>query len=350
MLADGQRRELQILVQRFIGVGPSYDAIADLVGHEAVDHLPGHLSVSSAARWIIDHATDQPTASLFVSIVAKVNAGGESPDLHAIATRLVHDPDAWTSTAMMHDLWVPPAWPFLDRTDLRTLVREAAQGQGPPAMTIEAPAGHGKQTMSDYIDLVTRRTGTLKAVARTLEPGPDPGLLDAVVADLRLALELPLAGPTTHEEPERQAEVLALSVAREARFARRRVWFVAYLVRPVELEPGVLRFVDELLGAVQHDELTAKHLRVAVLTEDTRASGLTRLPPPEARFVLPDVDAQSVNEWLAAAVPGKAPGLYAEAARMVLQQLDARGAAPSRRLEWLARHCAEAHRTLLQEA
>ena len=180
-------------------------------------------------------------------------------------------------------------------------------------------------------------------------PVRNTGLLDALVADLRLALELPLAGPTTHEEPERQAEVLALALAREARLAPKRVWFIAYLIKPAELEPGVLRFVDELLGAVQLDELTAKHLRVAVLTDDTRASGLTRLPPPEARFVLPEVDAQSVNEWLAAAVPGKEEGLYAAAAQAVLEQLDARQAAPSRRLEWLARHCAEAHRTLVKE-
>jgi hypothetical protein len=349
VLSDGQKRELQILIQQFIGAGPSYDMITELVGHEAVDHLPGQLNVSSAARWIIDIATDQPSATLFVSIVTKVNSGGESPDLHAMTTQLLTDPTTWTSTSMMHDLWVPPTWPFVDRTDLRTLVREAARGEGPPALTIEAPAGHGKRTMSDYIDLVTRRTGTFKPVARTLEPGPDPGLLDALVADLRLALALPLAGPTTHEEPERQAEVLALALAREARFASQRVWFVAYLVKPSDLEPGVLRFVDEMLGAVQEDELTARHLRVAVLTDDTRASALTRLPPPEARFVLPEVDALSVTEWLAAAVPGKPPGLYAELTNTVLEQLEARGAAPSRRLEWLARHCLEAHR-LLQEA
>lgn len=349
MLSEGQTRELQVLVRKFIGVGLSYDALAELVGHENAGMLRSPENLAAAARWVVELTVRQPTPDLFISVVFKVAAGQQSPDIIGIATTLTADRGKWIPANTLSDLWVPQDAPFLDRTDLRSVVGNAVNGHGPSVIMIEAPPGHGKRTMAAYISLVTLRAGTVKPLVRTLEPSPDAGLLDALVADLRRALQLPSAGPTTHEEPERQAEVLAHLLSQEARKSSARVWFVAHLVRPAELEPGVVRFVDELLGAVQADAFTAAHLRIAVLSENVMASGLTRLPPPSARKVLPEVDAEAVTQWLVETVPGKPADLYAAATTEVLKKLHDRRPAPSRRLEWLGRNCAEAHE-LLKEA
>jgi hypothetical protein len=348
MLSEGQTRELQTLVLKFLGTTLNYEALANLLGHQHAGMLRPPENLAAAARWVVEQTLCQPTPDLFISVVSKVTmaAGQSSPDIIKIATTLEGDKGKWIPANTLADLWVPHDAPFLNRTDLRSAVARAVSGQGSHVITIEAPPGHGKRTMSAYISLVTLRAGTVRPLARTLEPGPDAGLLDALVADLRRALQLPSAGPTTHEEPEREAEVLAHLLSQEARKSLARVWFVVHLIRPAELEPGVVRFVDELLGAVQADAFTAAHLRIAVLSEKLMASGLTRLPPPSDRFILPEVDAQAVMQWLVEAVPGKPKDLYSAATEEVLRKLDERRPAPSRRLEWLGRHCADAYELL----
>ena len=349
MLTDPLRRELQTLIQRFIGAGPSWDAIHELVGAEAVDGLPGGMTPAAAARWIIGVGLAQADPDRMVSIVEKVNLAGESPELAAWAQRLRAEPTGWAG-AGVEDLWVPVSWPFTDRDDLRSVLGQLARAEGPPVVTIEAPPGHGKRTICAYIELVARRAGALQPVVRTLQPDPEPGLLDAVVADLRLALRLPIARPTTHAEPEREAAVLARELAREAAFASTSAWFAANLPGAAGLEPGVLRFVDELAGLLAAGPESARHLRMTLLADDVASLGLTSPPPPEARYVLPEVDEASVLAWLTAAVPGKRESLYAVAASTVFASVEQRRPTPSQRLGWLARHCIEAHKQLLGEA
>ena len=73
----------------------------------------------------------------------------------ANAERLVTDPSS-RNTADARGLWVPEARPFLDRTDLRRVLSQYAQGVGLP-------------------------------VIRTLKPTPEPGLLNAAVAVVGIA-------------------------------------------------------------------------------------------------------------------------------------------------------------------
>jgi hypothetical protein len=61
-------------------------------------------------------------------------------------------------------LWVPAAWPFADRELLRAVVCAIARGDGPAAIAIDAPAGHGKRTMCSYIEGCARRHGVLPIV------------------------------------------------------------------------------------------------------------------------------------------------------------------------------------------
>ena len=57
MLSDGQTRELQILVQSFIGVGLSYAALAELVGHENAGQLRSPENLAAASRWVVPPVT-----------------------------------------------------------------------------------------------------------------------------------------------------------------------------------------------------------------------------------------------------------------------------------------------------
>jgi hypothetical protein len=347
ILTDVHRRELEIRIQRFIGAGPSWDNIVDLVGLAAVDRLPAQVPTVAAARWIIDVAMGSSSAAVLLDVVAKVTLGGDSPELQTLADELNQDPAAWAGTGT-EDLWVPVRRPFVDRQALRAHIAAAATGEEGSAVTvIEAPVGYGKRTVATYIEAVCQRAGILRPIVRELVPDPSPGLLDSVVAGLRSALQLPLVRPSTHVEPERAAVVLARDLALAASIATRRVWFIIHLPTAQGLEPGVLSFVDELMGQVQRRVSTARHLRVTLMTTNTAALGLVNLPPTEARFLLPEVAGDSIQSWFSAAVPGKPAELYEVATETVLASLAARDAAPSRRLDWLATECLETHRQLL---
>ena len=52
MLTEGSRRELLTFVLHYIGIGPSIDAVIELIANEVVDNLPGQLNAAATARWI----------------------------------------------------------------------------------------------------------------------------------------------------------------------------------------------------------------------------------------------------------------------------------------------------------
>lgn len=348
MLTQEQRTQLATAVHDFIGGGPDVPSMRVLIGTAAVEEIQAR-NAFGYARKIVEYALAQSKPDVFITILQNADAGGAIVELQLLVQQLAADPAGWKAEAGSDHLFIRANAPFIDRHDLRNMLQVMADGGGPSAITIEAPVGFGKQTVCEYIEEWAKGRA-LAVVRRDLRREPDPGLLEDVVSDLQLALGLDMNTDSTHVEPERIGEVLAHLLADKAVFAASPVWLVANIVEPSGVEPGVLQFIDALLACVKADRLVADRLRVIVLSDDFSRTGLTNLPDIGDRHVLPDVAEAEISQWLAAAVPGKPPDLYALAASRVVQaataQVMAKGLGPSRRLEWLAKHSVAAHRTL----
>jgi len=344
MLTEEQRLQVAAVIANHIGLNPQPNVLRDLIGPGLVHDAPPW-NGEKLGGWILRRALLRPGPELFVKIVLDCDAAGTLVAVHELVNRLQADAALWPSTR--EALWVPPEWPFVDRESLREVLAAMARGDGPPAITIEAPAGYGKATMTDYIRDLARLEGSFGAVVERLQREPEPGLLDSIVADTRLALSLDLATDTTHEEPERRAVVLARELAREAAFAKARAWLVVHVIDVSGLESGVLRFVDELLGLVQTTAATANRLRVIMLADEINLLQLTNMPTVEARFVLPEVPDKAVTEWLAAAAPGKSEEMYTLATQIVFEEVAKKNPTPSNRLAWIARQSKVAHKNLM---
>jgi hypothetical protein len=347
VLTESQRAQVEELIFDFIGIAPSPLTLRQLVGPEPLRQAPASANGAKLAGWMLSYSLRLPQPTLFIRIITVVDAAGQLVEVHQLVDQLQADASLW-QTQVLDELWVPPTWPFIDRESLRQTLAAIADGTGPGAITIEAPAGHGKRTMSAYIEHLARRVETFQPVVAELRRTPDPGVLDSLVADLRLALGLDLESDTTHQDPERQAVVLARRLALEAQLAPTPVWLVANVVEVSGLEEGVLRFLDELLGQVQQTPAESRQLSVVLLSDEVARLGLANLPDVSARFVLPEVNEAAVSQWLEAAVPGKSPQLYTTATALVLQKLEDRQPPPAMRLRWLARHCVAAHRQLVR--
>jgi len=345
MLYGTQRDQIASLILNYIGMSPSAATIQGLFGLEPARTVPPGLGPYRLAGWLLDYSLAQPRPDLFIRVVAAVDAQQEALEVHDLVRRLQLDASLW-HVQTLDELWIPPQWPFADRQELRQVLMTIADGAGPAAITIEAAEGHGKRTMCTYIEHLADRRGGFRPVVAELRRTPDPGALDALVADLRIMLELDLDGGTTHSDPERHAVVLARNLVRQAIIAPEPVWLVANVIDVAGLEAGMLRFIDELLGQVQATEADLRRLRVVLLSDEVARLGLTNLPELTARHVLPEIGEAAVTEWLAAAMPGKPPQLYSAITSMVFDGVAARQPPPSARLEWLARHCRVAHRRL----
>jgi hypothetical protein len=243
-------------------------------------------------------------------------------------------------------LWAPPAWPFIDREPLRAILLTMAGGGGPAALSIDGSVGQGKRTMCTYIRQLAEQKRTFQTVTAELRREPGGGVLLAVVADLRLKLQLDLDLRTTHEEPERQGESLARDLAMEALGAPGPVWFVANVVDPAGVDAGVTRFIDELIRLVMTVPDLAAKVRVVVLSESISLLGLANLPAVEHRYLLPEIDRTAVTEWLAAVVPGRDETLYELTADVLFRKIEDTKPPPADRLRTLAFHCAKAHAKL----
>jgi hypothetical protein len=354
MLTESQRKQVANLILLHLGLTPSPATVQALIGLEPARTAPAGANGYQIAVWLLDYTLNLPQPDLFIRVVTAVDAQGELLEVQELLLRLRQDASIWQTQAL-DELWVPPQWPFADRSELRQVLFAMAQDAGPAAITIEAPQGHGKRTMCAYIERLASRQGSFRPVVVHLRREPSLGALNALVADLRIGLELELrkaglADGTTHVEAERRAFVSALTLAQElagdALFAPSAAWLIANVIDGAGVEPGVLRFLDELLGQVQETSAELRRLRIVLLSDDVAGLGLAHLPDLPARYVLPEIDKDAITQWLAAAVPGKPPQLYSVATSKVLATVNQMRVPPSERLAWLARHCVSAHRTL----
>lgn len=346
MLSEKQREQVANLIFLYLGMSPSPATIQALVGLEPARSAPAN--AYRLALWLLDYTMASPRPDLFIKVITAVDAQRELLEVQEMVGHLRRDVSLWQTQAL-DELWIPPRWPFTDRQELRQALLAIADGNGPAAITIEAPQGYGKRTMCAYIEHLARRHGGFHPVVSPLRRVPTPGLLDALVADLRIGLDLDLDDDTTHIEPERRAVVSARTLAQQAVSASSAAWLVANVI-DAELEDGVLRFIDELLSQVQDIPAELRRLRVVVLSDDVAGLGLTHLPDLAARYVLPEVDEAAITQWLAAAVPGKPAQMYSFTTSMVLGKVEEMRLPPAARLEWLARHCIAAHRRLARMA
>jgi hypothetical protein len=348
MLTHEQQIVLDLLIQDHLGVNPDMMTVRDLVGAAAEDLPTGN--TARLSRWIIRRAVAMPTPAMLERLVQAVDVQHELVEIRRFLDDVRAGTARWGPRGI-DELWVPNrSWPFIDRHDLRLLVGQAALGNSAPALMLEGPTGFGKRTMCCYVDLVVRREGRFRTVVRHIQRDPDPGMLDSLVADLRIELGLDDEPMAAHEEPEREGVNRAAALATDAALAPHRVWFIANVVDPSGVEPEVMRFLDELLGRVQSSPETANNLRMVLVASDATLLGFSNLPGVNARHVLPEVTKASITEWLAAAAPGKPEALYELSTDKVLQDIERRRQAnqlpASQRLEWLARQCRRVHEQL----
>jgi hypothetical protein len=347
MLSGNQRDQVANLIFLYLGFSPSPATIQALVGPEPARTAPAGANGYQLALWLLNYTLAAPRPDLFIDVISAVDAQGELLEVRQLVDHLRQDASVWTTQAG-DELWIPPRWPFADRQELRQRLLAMANGNGPAAITIEAPRGHGKRTMCAYIDYLAQRHGGFQPVVAHLRQEPSPGVLDALVADLRIGLGLDLDDDTTHIEPERRAVVAARALAQRALYVPSGAWLVANVIETTGLEAGVLRFIDELLAQVQAIPGDQCRLRVVLLADEVAGLGLANLPARTARYVLPEVDKDAVSGWLAAAAPGKAPEIYELTTTMVLSRVEQMGLPPAERLGWLARQCTAAHRLLVR--
>ncbi len=243
MLSEKQREQVANLIFLYLGMSPSPATIQALVGLEPARSAPANANAYRLALWLLDYTMASPRPDLFIKVITAVDAQRELLEVQEMVGHLRRDVSLW-QTQSLDELWIPPRWPFTDRQELRQALLAIADGNGPAAITIEAPQGYGKRTMCAYIEHLARRHGGFHPVVSPLRRVPTPGLLDALVADLRIGLDLDLDDDTTHIEPERRAVVSARTLAQQAVSASSAAWLVANVI-DAELEDGVLRFIDE---------------------------------------------------------------------------------------------------------
>jgi hypothetical protein len=343
LLTSAQRTELAALVQLFIGDPPMPGALQTLVGFEALNQKP-NLNSPRTARWLVDFTLRQRDPGVFLRLVDLCDESGTLQDVSALVTQLRSGAINWDPPVSA--MWVPVSKPFVDREGFRDILTRMARGEGPAAITIEGGTGQGKQTMAEYIRLLAAGADrSFVAVAKELRRDPNPGVLELLVAEVRDELGLGLAEDPTHTEPERRAQVFARGLMLDASTAPVPVWFVINVIDVTGLEPGLLRFVDELLSLVQQMPPGSSKVRVVLLTEAITLLNLANAPPADARFVLPEIGKPAVLDWLRLAVPGRPEPLYELSATQVIERAAAKPA-PSR-LGWLALQCKGAHHTLV---
>lgn len=342
LLTDDQHKQVADLILDYVGDPPSSRVVRDLFGREALRLVPASLNGYNKVLWMLDYALEQSTAELFIGVIGEVDRPGELVDVHQIVIGLRAGTVVWRAVRT-DEVWVPKGSPFADRDTLRTAMADIAQGGGPPVATIDGPTGYGKRTMAEYIATCAQWHGKYTPLVEPLERHDDPRYVDYVATQLRIKLGIAVQ-PAADPEPERRAVTLAVNLAARAVYSATPVWFVANLVRP-EQDPGVLTFLDELMGQIQKNPLLAAKLRVTVLA-DFGAVQLANLPELEHRHALGEIAEPDVAAWLAAAVPGKEKALYDVTAAGIMHSLTEDKPTPGLRLRLLAQKCVDAHQLL----
>jgi hypothetical protein len=339
------RSQLVQAVHDFIGEPAGPQTIRLLIGSAAMAEAPSGLNGYRYASWLVGYALNRRSSKVFVLMLETCDPAGALPELQALAGQLKSDERTWSSAA--DGLWVPDSWPFINRRPLRDALTTMAGGSGPVALAIEGPSGHGKRTMAEYVRFLASDTGAFQTVLVDLRREPDHGVLFAMVTDLAIALGFVADLNTTHEEPERQATILARDVALASAAAPSPTWFVANVMgRAADLEDGVLAFVDELLGLVQATPPIGEKLRVLLLCDQLSVLELANPPPTDARHTLGQVSEVEIRQWFEAAVPGKPAMLYRLTTQSVIDNVDNVGPPIAKRLRYLSQQCRVAHRQL----
>jgi len=346
LLDETRRRELVVQVFAFLGSPISIPVAQTLVGWEAVTSAPRVPNDFKYAEWLVDHVLARASFDAFVAVVQAVDGGGALVELHGLIARIRAGEVAWEAADNPGELWAPQTRPFIDRASLRQTLGDMTAGGGPAVISIQGSLGQGKRTVCRYIERLAETKQSFRPVIAELFAEPGQGALMSVVAELRLQLDLDPDLKTTHEEPERQAELLARDLAQEALDAPIPVWFVANVMDPDRLDEGTLPFIDSLLGLVSSIPEVAAKLRVILLTTAVSLLPLRNPPALHDRYDLPDIARVDVANWLAAAAPGKNAQLYAISADSVFRRLEGSGLPPEKRLTSLAQYCIHAHRKL----
>jgi len=345
MLTPAQKLQIEQVILDHIGLTPQRADVAELLGPGGVVGLPAGANGARIAGWVLDVALRSTTPACFIRVILTCDAAGRLIDVHEIVQRLQAEPSLWASH-VADELWLPAKWPFVDRRELRDTIATMADGEGPAAITVEAPQGHGKRTMCLYMDRVAGRRGTFAVYEAQIQDSPEEGQLDYLVESLRHTMGLDPAPGTTHQEIERQASVQAAQLGTDAFTAGQPAWLLVNILQPAGFRDGLRRFVDDLLELIQTRPGLSRQLRVVLVADDVEQLRLEHLPKPESRFVLPELTGEWIAEWLAATTPGRDPAMYEWFTATVLQGVDDRQPSPSERLRWLALHCARAQQKL----
>ncbi|WP_436497346.1 hypothetical protein [Actinokineospora sp. HUAS TT18] len=348
LLTSGQRERLAGMIIDFLGGsrwGPAVVLFGPAIARSASKQ---QLSDYAYAEWLLREALRQPTVDVFAHALMLLDPPGELREVHLHVQRVVAGEVAWEG-GETDPLWMPPEAvdsPFADRDGLRTALGAMADGAGFPAITIEAPMGHGKRTMCHYIEHCANRYGKFDPVVVHLQRLDTDYVVPHLVNKLWIRLGLP-GEPTTPvaATADRRAIDMAVELTRKALLSPTPVWFVANVVRS-DLDDGVWTFLDELLRVVRTDPLVASKLKVTVLA-DFSAVELPNKPEVDARFTLPEIGVPEIAAWLAAAVPDKDERLYTVAASIVMEKVAKTAPPPAMRLATIAERCVVARRELL---
>jgi len=347
-LDDDRRRELVESVAFAMGSTP-FELGHSLLGAQAMRHAPGGgANTYHVAEWAVGYVLSRSTPGGFINLVSGVDPAGTLVEVQALVAQLEAGECGWTVPGhAAWDLWMPDDWPFIDRAPVRQTLGAMAAGNGPFALAIEGPFGHGKRTIGKYVGKLADDTEAFNAAVVELRGEPQSGLLDEMIIELAKALGIPADVRSTHAEPERAALAHANQIVVDAMSAPAVAWFVAIVIDE-KLEDGVLAFVDSLLGHVRSASPLAGKLRVIVVCQELSRLELDNAPALDVRHALTEVTDAEVREWFEAAVPGRPPEVYALSANAVMAKLsDLQGSSP-RRLRQLSYQCGIVHRQLVE--
>ena len=349
MINESLKKQLEQVVWDFLSVNPTPDRVRLLVGHELAITVPtGSYNV---AQWVVTQVLRSSTPSLLIQVIETSDTAGTLPEHHALASRLKADPSLWEAKSET-TLWMPENKPFVDRDLVRERLKEMANGEGPGYVCIEGSKGHGKSTLTEYIRELSRKPdNTFNIVKRSFiaETSHDDDLV-SVSSDLQLELKGRDLRDTTHEEPERQAEILAREISQSAIFATTPIWLIIDGLETSNTSPGIVRFINELTHHLQDSDV-AHGLRMIVLAESRVIDSLNRVQR-DMRITLPTVTENCLSSWLEKSIPGKREIIYRIASNKILESCErelSKFTNPEpRRLEELARQVKNVHSRLLR--
>jgi len=348
MLNASQKRQLEDEVHTFIDTGTPVLQIRELVGLEMARDV-GTSHKHAIARWIVRQALVSQTPDLLIKVITECTLSGVLPELQYIRDQLRNDATLWEIPSQA-TLWLADNKPFVDRDEVREQLNNMANDAGPPVLFIEASKGQGKTSITEYIRELSRKNqGTFLPIEQSFVN--ETSHLDdlySLVENLQFALANKELIATTHEEPERQAELMARDVADSALTAQHAVWLTIDGLEPENVAPGVIRFLKELMVNLKQPEISAK-LRLVILADSV---AIRRMQQAEHSLSLPAVTESCLSSWFNKVLPEQTPHKCSLIAKSIFRncetQLQKYAEPESKRLERLARLTSRMHQRLIQ--